>query len=62
MKNTKDQFINKYFGEWMTELHRAEKATKESTELAHVLSLIVDSGEVKLPKELNDRALTILGR
>ena len=64
MKNTKDQIqiINKYFRNWMEEKLRAEKATKESTELSHLLSLIVDNSEIKLPKGLNERALTILGR
>ena len=64
MKNTitTDDRIKKYFDLWTSEFHRAEKSTKESIELAHVLNLIVDSSEVKLTKELNERVLSLLGR
>lgn len=64
MKNTitTDDKIKYYFDQWMEQVHITEGVSKERSELAHVLSLIVDNTEIKLPKELNDRALTILGR
>jgi len=64
MKNkvTKDEAIKYYFDQWMEQFHITESVSKERAELFHVLSLIVDNTEIKLPKKLNSRALIALGR